>query len=222
MLDKAEQQEITARRFQSSGETARYQATEAELDSLRYQVAQKRQQLERTTVRSPISGLVDRPQLHNLLGSYVAQGTALASISPQSSKEIQVSFDQSDLSSVRRNVGREVAILLPGFAKISGVLQQIDPRASLVPPHPSMLVNYGGRLPVKLVSTPGKPDSSAYQLTAPRLTAKIFLAPGIGNQLQAGQRGRVFFRATDQSRASWCYQCIAAWIKKKLGYNPSY
>ena len=103
--------------------------------ALEYQVAKDQQQ--RLTVRSPISGLVVTPRVHDLLGTYVAAGTEIAEVADTNSMRARIFVPEPEMRKLQfihdavlrtqsswSSVGGKVVSISPGSQ---------TPDAALVP-----------------------------------------------------------------------------------------
>ncbi len=214
---RAEQLSLKSRSFQASGHLADYQSIQNELIAVEQQLIEKREQVNQMQVRSPIDGFVDRAQIDNLINSFVKQGDPMAVVSSKSSKEVRVSIAQSDLESVKHNVGQLVSIVLPGVQTIKTNLSRLDPRASETPLHASLGACYGGPLAVKATANgSGKTD---YELLSPCFSASIALDVDSSNLVHSGQRGIVLLQTSRESIGTNLYLRARRWVYRKLGWH---
>lgn len=207
---------IESRIHANTDELALSQAAQEKHQSLKSQLAEKQQQLDRLTVRAPFAGFVFQRNLENRLGSYADRGDALLSIAHADTKEVVVSIDQRDLESIKENEGSRLRVAFPGLPVFESELVKINPRASADPKHPSLCANAGGPLPVKPVSTNYDNEEARFEMLVPRFTVELDLEPGIGKQLHSGQRGRAFFATNKQSLGSYLFVAASEWLEQKI------
>ncbi len=216
---KAAHLKLKIRSYQAAGLLTDCQSAQAELEGLELQLGEKREQINQMQVRSPIEGFINRVQLDDLVGSFVHQGDPIAIVSAFSSKEIRVSVSQSDLASIKHNVGHRVAVVLPGIKTFRATLSSLDPRASDVPLHMSLGACYGGPLAVHEIADRSRPDESQYELLTPCFAATIDLDATSSKLVQSGQRGIVILPMSRESIGTNLYLRCRRWVYRKLGWH---
>jgi putative peptide zinc metalloprotease protein len=216
---RGEQLKFKSRRLQAANQLSEYQSVLEESAAVATQLVEKRRQIDQLQIRSPITGFIDRGQLGELIGRFVKQGDPIATVSAQSSKEVLVSIGQSDLESVKHNVGHPVAVVLPGVATLRANLVRLDPQASETPLHPSLCACYGGPLPVHSAEHRATNDEPNLELLSPRFTATIELDPANSEQVHGGQRGIVLLATSRETIATNIYLRVRNWVYRKLGWN---
>ena len=185
---------------------------------MQIKLAEQTQQRDALALRSPIAGRVFQRNLDQLIGSFVKRGDTLMSVAQQDTKELVVSVDQSDLESIKTNVGGPVRVMLPGRNVFESSISSIDPRASEVPAEIRLCANAGGPLPVKPNPNQQNNDGNdpSFVLLSPRFSAHVPIEPAMAATMHSGQRCQVFFSSTEQSLGSYFYLATTQWLKNKI------
>ncbi|MDP6555054.1 MAG: efflux RND transporter periplasmic adaptor subunit [Pirellulaceae bacterium] len=212
-----DQSEIRGRHHEQKGERAAQQAETKNRESLQKQLAERRAQVEKLTVRAPRGGTIVRRNLTLLLGTYLKEGDDMMSLGNQSQKELRLSISQDDLDVFTQRVGQPVRIDIPRQPPWQARLEKVIPRATLEPTYPALTTINGGSLPVK--PTGKKPDEStadAFEFLTPRFTAVVALSPSTSCQLHAGQTGSGSYRPCNASIFQHLYSSVSRWIREQL------
>lgn len=209
---------IQARIYRQQGDLSLCNVELETIAGLEAQLAEKKSQRGALVLRSPSNGRIFQRNLSDLVGSFVKQGDALMNVAAQDTKELVVSVDQADLESIKSNIGKQVRVMLPGRPVFTSSIKRIDPRASDQPTELRLCANSGGPLPVKPNpnAITGDDSQPAFVLLSPRFDAYVSVDRNIGKQIHSGQRGRVFFSATEQSLGSYFFLATREWLKKKI------
>ena len=182
------------------------------------QLAEQKEQRDALALRSPIAGRVFQRNLDQLIGSFVKRGDTLMSVAQQDTKELVVSVDQSDLESIKKNLGGPVRVMLPGRNVFESNISRIDPRASEMPAEIRLCATAGGPLPVKPNPNAQNNDGDdpSFVLLSPRFSARVPIEPSMAATMHSGQRCQVFFSSTEQSLGSYFYLATTQWLKNKI------
>ena len=211
-----EQAKIQTRIFREREELSKYLAEQEKCLRLETQIAEASGKLAQLEVRAPAAGIAFQPDLENWTGSFVNEGDPLLTVFEKRAKEIRVSIDQTDLDSVKANVGEKVTVIFPGLPMARCTLDRLDPRASDIPLHPSLTANHGGPLAVRPVDDSTDETAGKLRLLSPRFTATLGLPAELGMRFRGGQRGSILIRASERSLGSYLFLASRNWIRKKL------
>lgn len=217
LSDEIEAVKIQKRIYRQQKELTLASVESEKLAGLKKQLAEKKQQAEGLTVRSPLTGFVFKRNLDHLKGSFVNRGDELLTVATKSTKEILVSVDQRDFESIQLNQNQPLRIVLPGIETFDSHIDRVDPRASNIPTHRILCVDAGGPLPLKPAprSSHSDPDETMV-LLSPRFDVLVSLNEESGQRLRSGQRGRAFFTAPTQSLGSYMYIAVGDWLNTKI------
>jgi putative peptide zinc metalloprotease protein len=210
------QSEIRGRRSEQQGELAAQQAEMKKREGLQSQLAEKRAQVERLTVRAPCAGKIIRRDLATIIGTYLNEGDEIATIGDESKKELQISISQDDLEVFAGQVGKLGQVEIPRYSPLQSTLEKVMPRASLTPLHPALATANGGPLPVNTVGREGNDTAGAtFELFAPRFTGIVRLNETESGKLRAGQRGTFSCRALHESIGEHLYHAVSRWVRER-------
>ncbi len=212
-----EEAQLNQRVYRNQQDNANERAESERVEALQKHVKEKREQVERLTVRAPVEGrvLTRRPEL--LLGKYLRPGSELVAIGDEHCKELQVSIAQDDVDDFLRRTGKPVAVRVGDGGRFSAELSRIEPRASLELAHPALATPAGGPLLVKPKDRRSQDDGSAgYELLTPRLTGRITLTSQQSADLGAGQLGAVSVQASgEHSLIGHCFAWLTHWCRDR-------
>ena len=194
-----EETQLNLRVYRNQQDSANEKAESERMEALQKRVKEKREQVERLTVRAPVGGrvLTRRPEV--LLGKYLRPGSEIVAIGDEQSKELKVSIAQDDVDDFSGSTGKLVDVRVGDSGRFAGNLSRIEPRASLELVHPALAASSGGPLLVKPKDRHAQDDDSAaaeYEWLAPRLAGRITLTSQQSASLGAGQLGVVSVRTS--------------------------
>ena len=215
----ARQSLIRGRMYFQDGQLAKYQAEQAQGESLRKKEREVQTQVDALTVRAPTAGHVIGRNLESLPGQYLATGAEIVMLGREDAKELTVAIAQDDLDPFLAQRGRPVAVRIRGAAseELLSPLAKVDPRAALALPHPALGSNVGGPLPLRVQTdreNAAERASLTYQLLAPRFTGTVFLSAAQSNALHAGQVATVQFVAASETTGRRCWKAFDRWIER--------
>ena len=146
---------------QANVEVLKAQRNEAErvAGELRTAVAQAQRDLEFTTVRAPVDGVIGNKAVE--VGAYVKEDTRLAALVPLRTVHVDANFKETQLAHVRP--GQTVRITVDAFPdrEIRGTVESIAPASgavfSLLPPENATgnFTKIVQRVPVRIAIDPG-------------------------------------------------------------------
>jgi putative peptide zinc metalloprotease protein len=156
-------------------------------------LAERQQQVDRLTLRAPITGVVISRQLTALEGSFVSEGRELLSIGDPTQREFVASIRQDDLLAASDAVERPVTVHLNGRGLVAGRIQRLNPKASITPEFPCLCVPLGGPLPVRALPSEAtaRDTSSKFELLQPHFRLTVTLDLQAERQPLAGELGWV-------------------------------
>jgi putative peptide zinc metalloprotease protein len=214
-----EQSHLKARMHEKSQHLAAYQAELENAEALAKKHREKQSQVDGLTIRAPVGGRVIGRNLDALDGRYFSAGSAIVSIGAENRKEVQIAISQDDVDAFAACVDRPLTARLVGGVRLDAVLQKVNPRASVTPPHPSLCAPNGGPLPVRQVgagsSEPHSGDDK-FELLEPGFSGVVALDGRQSAQLRAGQRGVVTARAPGQSIGRHVHSVVERWVQRRL------
>lgn len=217
-LERLADESLTQSRiYKQQNELSQAMAEIKKYEELNAQLAEKREEATGLSIVAPLDGFVFQRNLGNQLGNFAERGDAILTIGQRQTKEIVVSIDESDLSSVEGNEGELLRVAIPGLRIFESRLARVNPRASDIPSHPSLCAHAGGPLPVQpIVGDPNSDTDSSLELVSPRFNVILELDPETSNQLHSGQRGRAFYSTCEQSLGSYFYLAAQDWLERKI------
>jgi membrane fusion protein, multidrug efflux system len=164
--------EVTASR-------ARISAASAEIDRFRAAVDQARLDLEYTTVRAPVAGIVSRKNVET--GTVIQAGQPLMAIVPLDDVWVTANFKETQLHEIRPGQSAEIQVDAYGstvfHARVDSISAATGSRFSLLPPENASgnFVKVVQRVPVKLIIT-DKPDPK--HTLRPGMSAEVTVRTG--------------------------------------------
>ncbi len=136
----------TARAIQAQLQYADFGAAERERQKRSAVDRTLREQMAALEVKSPITGVVVTPRVHDLLGSYLKAGTEIAEISELSPLKVRLYMPEFRMRDVHPQ--QEVRLHFDSqFAGRTGQLAEISPVSSELPPGLARAVEYQGIRP---------------------------------------------------------------------------
>jgi putative peptide zinc metalloprotease protein len=197
--------EVREIQFRRQGELSQSAAESENAASMRRQLAELDEQIRGLTVIAKRSGLVTGPDIDNLQGRFVRQGTELLRISDPQEKELLAAVRESDVQAYQNVVSRGVptVVRLRGGAKLSAIPAPLRPRARRSLPHPALAATVGGPIPVE----PSPNEGEQLRTTEPRLESLTPLDPIISTEIRAGQIGTMTI-ADDRSLITRAYNAL--------------
>jgi putative peptide zinc metalloprotease protein len=212
-----ERAELKSRKLKREGKLAEYQAEQDQVEALELKLREKKEEVEALTVRAPRSGIVMGRQLATLRGMYLAKGDEILSIGEEQRKELQVSLAQHDVQFFSAQVGRPLRISLGDGQMFSGKLDNLEPQASVDPPHAAFGANCGGPIPVvERRAGEGADEHISHEFLAPRFTGTVPLDASAASQVFSGQLGEVSFRTGEESFGGHFVTLGHRWLKSQL------
>jgi putative peptide zinc metalloprotease protein len=210
---------LNLRVYRNLHDNANGKAESERLESLRKRLKEKREQVDRLTVRAPVGGTVLTRNPESLLGKYLRPGNEIVAIGDKRAKELRVSIAQDDVDVFFCRTGQLIDVRVGDGARFFGELTRIEPRASMDLTHPALASSSGGPLLVKPKDRKSQEDGAAtsdYELLTPRLTGQITLTAQQSENLGAGQRGVVSVRAsTERSIGSYLCAWLTHWCRDR-------
>ncbi len=209
-----EQSRLRERLAVEQHDTASVQVEQQQRDSLQKRLAERRGQVERLTLRTPMGGVVSSRQLVSLEGSFVTAGTELLSIGDPSQREFVAAVRQEDLPIAQAAIEKPIVVHLHGRGDVSGRLQRIHPRATTTPEQLCLCAPFGGPLPVQSIPEEAANRSrstSGFELLQPhiRLTVVMDANADAGHQPFAGEIGWI-----NLERRQSCGEHLLAWLSR--------
>ncbi len=208
-----------ARVYRTSGRMAAYQAESETLAALKKQHVEKQRQVDGLTIRAPESGNVLGRELGQRRGSYLQQGAEILSVADVLFKEIRISIAQDDVEAFESQLGHRVRFRAPGVPALTCYLDEVAPRATTEPPHPTLCAPAGGVLAV-FKDENAQPTAAEYggrlRLLKPRFDGTVRLRPRQSQTVHAGQRGVVTLRLNDRSLGGQLVHVVQGWIQRQL------
>jgi putative peptide zinc metalloprotease protein len=197
--------EVREIQFRRQGELSQSAAESENAASMRRQLAELDEQIQGLTVIAKRSGLVIGPEIDNLQGQFVRQGTELLRISDPQEKELLAAVRESDIQAYQNVVSRgaPTVVRLRGGKKLSAIPAPLRPRARRRLPHPALAATVGGPLPVE----PSPNEDQQLRTTEPRLESLTPLHPIISMEIHAGQIGTMNI-ADDRSLVTRVYSML--------------
>lgn len=198
---------IALRRAQ--GLLAELQAAQAQREALQTQVAQLQRRVADLQVRSPSDGRLVRNDLNSNLGMFLKAGEPLAMVARPGDFEIVASIGQHDAPRMRAAVGGSLSAHVSGGARIVGLLEKVEPRASDQLQQPLLAASYGG--PIAVRSEQSASGREELKLLQPRFDCRLRLQPEVAQQLTPGQM--VSLRLP--GRSATLLDAFSRWCKQK-------
>lgn len=207
-----EQSRLRERLAVQQHDTASVQIEQQQRDSFEKRLKERSGQVERLTLRAPMTGVVSGRQLASLEGSFVTAGTELLSIGNPSQREFVAAVRQEDLPIAQAQIEKPVVVHLRGRGDIAGRLQRIHPRATTTPEQICLCAPFGGPLPVQSV-----PDETAnrsrstngFELLQPHIRLTVALDADAGDQPFAGEIGWI-----NLERRQSCGEHLLEWFAR--------
>lgn len=162
--------------------------------ALTQQIDQLREQVGGLRLIAPRSGRVVRRNLAHMTGSFVREGDTLLTIARPHEKELLAVIHQNEVAEVREELDANVPVRLAHFAKTTGTLQRIDPRATNRLPAPTLSAVNGGPLAVRAATddeSNSTNEEDQVRLIEPHFPVRIQLTDSVATQIPAGMRTQV-------------------------------
>ena len=213
-----EQSEIRCRAHQHAQKMADYQAEQERRQGLVKRRDEKRNQVDKLTIRASSDGKIIGRGLEALVGKYVAEGAELLMIGNEQQKQLTMSVPQEEVETFRAYLGRDVKFQLASQGWRDGPLGKIDPQANDELPHPALAAAFGGPLTVR--ERPRSADEMGvdedYALIGPRFAGQIELNQQDSVSSFAGQLATVSIRPLDQTIGERIYRVIERWVRSSI------
>ena len=219
-----EKSELQSRALENQGKLAAQQSEDKRREALGKQLAEKRDEVERLTIRAPHGGTILGRNLDNLIGTYAEKGFELLSIGSDNGKEIRVSISQNDVDAFSNRIGSDVKVHLMHAGKLSCELSKINPRASHEPTHPALCAINDGPLPVKNSVSQSDDETSKenpYELLAPRFEGVVKLTDEQSQSIHAGECCTISFRPCHRPIGVHLYVEFSRWVREKVRVHTS-
>lgn len=165
--------EAKVQTLRARGSIAESQAEIAKVESLRTQLAQLREKLEKLEIRAPASGTILQSDLPTQLGKHIVSGEAISLIGDPTSLEITVSVSQHDIKRMRAFVGEQVQVRLADGGVAQGTIEEIDTRCTEKLTAPQLAAIYEG--PINVEMQKDETGEDQLKLLAPRFETRIQL-----------------------------------------------
>ena len=101
-------------------------------------------------------------------------------------------------------------------ARVPGRLVRVNPKASAIPSHESLLAPFGGPLPARTRESLQSDAESVYELVQPRFEAIVALPPEAAQSILSGSRGDVRLSAERPPIAIVAYRGMSRWLREKI------
>ncbi|TWU06487.1 Peptidase family M50 [Stieleria varia] len=188
LVDRRESALVRAAQHRQHGDVALASSAKQDAESLQRQIDEIEQQLSDLHIISLREGNVNSPDVHQLVGRYMAPGAELIRVSDPREKEILAVVSQSDMTAYQAAAERHAiaSVRLRGGKRISAQVTSIQPRAGRNIPHPALAATAGGPLAVEPSQRTGE-----MQVVEPQLASVIPLDTVTSIKTQAGQTGRL-------------------------------
>ena len=191
------------------------------LAALHKRLAEKKRQLDKLTLRAPISGRAICRRPASLVGTYVEPGRQLLAIAGPRA-ELAVSIGQDDLEWFTQRIGRSVAGRLRGESRLhAGRLTSIRPHASRDVTRLALTAAAGGPLAVQRVAAlPGSASRTAggesLQFLAPRFEGIVQIESRGRRPLAPGRLATVWFRTHHETIGQHIGRCLTRWLRDRV------
>lgn len=196
------------RQLELKGERAAQQGEEQIASSLLKRIEGKKEQIGQLQVRSHSAGKVIARQLEALRGTYCETGMELALVVSGTEKMVRLSIDERDVEQFLAKKSEPIRITLPCGAKISGKLEQVNPRASTQLIDVRLASAHGGPILVRQREKRTTSDQGLESLQ-PRFEGRVMIDPADASIAFCGQVASV---------QSARHQTILNWIIGKTRY----
>jgi HlyD family secretion protein len=207
--------EFTSRRTDYEAEWARYEAILRRIDEARASFVGARDTLEKTTITSPMSGIITRLQVEEgevaIVGTMNNPGTALMTISDLSVIEAEMEVDETEIPAV--SLGQEAGLTIDAYPgrSFAAMVTEIGSSPIVVPTATGPATSTGVDFLVKLrVDDPPKGIRPGLSCTAEIITGSAEQVVAIPIQAlvlrekEGGRRGEeeegVFLLRDEQAR----------------------
>lgn len=171
-----QQSELRQQQFLQSAHLAELQIEQEKKIAFKKRLAEVTRRIEQTNLHAPIAGRVMARDLASRHDTYAQEGAELLIIGQELEKEFRASLSQEDAKLIDSR--GSVRIRLHRFGVLEGTARIITPVANRTPPHPSLAVNGGGSLPVRLKSSDHQTanEKELFEFIEPRVTVAFNLA----------------------------------------------
>jgi putative peptide zinc metalloprotease protein len=215
-----EQALLKSRLAHSSGLINQYQILQEQVQTLQDEQQAVDEDIEKLIVATPGDGTILVTNLNQLQGRWLSRGTDILWIVDSGKKHIRGSAGQDDITQLRNQVGKEVAIDMrsQGLGRFSGMLERIAPRASRELPHPALSAINGGPLDVRKETTGFETDTgraSQYLLFAPRFTFDVAVHSDLLQKLREGQQASIHIDGGRRTLSMAVRNQLTDWLNKK-------
>lgn len=205
-----EQERVRQRIALSQRDASGVQVAARNLQAIAEKLSEIQRRVDRLRVVAPVSGRVIASRLQLTVGVYVQEGEDMLAIGDEQKKELVVSVGQEEINSLLPLIGEPAICRIGSRAKRPGVLQRLDPRASLELPHPAMSSSIGGPL---AVTEQGDSQRTGPQLTEPRFRGIVSLSPAMSHDLGAGEQGYVLIGHRSESIGEFLWLRSIRWLE---------
>lgn len=150
---KAKYQTATAQmdRALASGDGTEAGIQRAQADFWQAEVARAQERLDKTSIRSPIDGVIATPQTENLVGHKVKEGESFIEIVDNSQALVDVAVDETDVGLLR--AGEKAKVKLDGFPErtFHGQIAVVSPQGILRDTEPVFFARVSVSNPAQLL-----------------------------------------------------------------------
>jgi biotin carboxyl carrier protein len=177
-------------------------------------LAEMQRRSDALKVYAPAAGRVVARNLENRSMTYVKEGDELLTIGDETRKEFVISLPQQPLEEVSAWLGKRVNFRIGSHRMAAGVLERIDPRATLELPHPALSAEVGGPLAVSRA----KVDDGSLQtrLVEPRFRAVIALSSKECRDVYSGEQGHAVLGWSQHRFGEHLWWVCTRWFKDRL------
>lgn len=196
------------RAYQYRGDASQLLLARAETARLANEIEQLQRKVDELVIRATSGGIVTARRIEDLHNSYLTEGQCIGEVGIANSKRLLVSLAPADA------VGLEPGTAVRGIGcsgtRWKGVVDRIEPRASLQPPHPTLIAPFDGPLAVNCS------DSEQCELIHPRVTAYVDVEPTTSESLYSGQTCRLVLPPSSQNLFGLASEKLASLLTSLL------
>ena len=190
-----EQAELQCQAELTAGAIAAWEAGQERLIGLRKRFAQLEERRTGLVIRAPCTGRVLDADVASLLGRYVQVGEPVLMLGGADDKQVIAVVDPAERGEFESYVGESLEVCIDGRpgAEVIAEVATLSSRADHKLPHPALGAHNGGRLDVRPSVDPesDREQLNRYELTQPRLLARLVMEEDAAKVLWAGETGVV-------------------------------
>lgn len=209
--------QLRRQHFQTTGDIASRQTEDATLASMQTKLAEKRQSQRDLIVRAPSAGIVIAEDLSNLPGQFMSSGDSICLIGNASEKNVRIVVSQENVEPILDHVGQIISVRFRGAAgeSVSGILREVEPRASTQLVHPALAAAVGGPLAVRATQTGESNQRGTWELTQPSFVGTVEISDDTRSRCGAGQLATVHVHVARRTVAQRVVSAVDSWIGSK-------